>query len=289
MKSRAFNLRLCTYSVLMLLYCFRLPAQEHVFRLNIFNLAFNGINIGYEYPLRSEAISVGLNFNMITKLDLSKGIPGNIQENLDESWQAGYFLPGMDISGFDIGPEIRWYFGKNAPQGLFVNIMLKYSKYSWDIPYHWIDKNNITFIYDGQTFTLRDIEIDVQTEANTNSIGAGFGVGHQWLLGERFILGADLNLGVGLGWGKGSMLPIGNSILVNNQSVEAYLNDFTRELILVQTAQNIADDINDGLESDWPFVELFDIEATAQKTQVSTQGSLPWPNFRVGLVFGFRL
>ena len=274
-----------------------LVAQEDIIRLGILQLPYKAINIGYEHPFNRN-FSLNLTTNFQTPLSFDNGLQGNIIDRFNRNWEVGEFRPGVELSGFDITPEARFYPNSpqgrraQAPQGFYFSILARYSRYNWILPYHWVDNNSISFEYDGETFNLPSgsVEADIDTEAKTHAVSGGLGVGANWFVNrERTLaLGIDFALGFGGAWGDGTMTILTETIEIADQNVQERLGQDGIDLLIATYAEDIVEEIEQGLiEEDFPLDNLFRIDLESNGNVVQATGNLPWILIRLGFTVGY--
>ncbi|QCR24032.1 DUF3575 domain-containing protein [Pontibacter sp. SGAir0037] len=98
----------------------------------------------------------------------------------DKSVQLGFFYTGFSIEdvklrGYGITPEFRKYLSasKQAPEGFYVAPFLRYQSL------------NMTLDEDSEME-------DMNGKATLNAFGGGLLIGHQWIVGSRFVVDSFL-------------------------------------------------------------------------------------------------
>jgi len=272
-------------------------SQEDIIRLGVLQLPYKSINIGYEHPFNRN-FSMNLTTNVQLPLSFDEGLFGNIIDRFNREWEVGEFRPGVELSGFDITPEARWYpngtSGKRAksPEGFFFSVLLKYSRYNWNLPYHWVDDNPIELEYNGTVYNIPrgTVEADIDTEANTHAFAGGLGIGGQWLVNRArtIAIGVDASLGWGGAWREGTMTILTETVTLADQSLEEQLGEDGINALINRYAEDIELEVEKGLEEgDFPLSSLFRIDLEANDNVVTAEGSLPWILFRLGFTVGY--
>ena len=133
-------------------------AQDNAVKLSIGSLFFSNINLSYERVISSNQ-SVAMGFGVL----LEREFP----EDFISNSVATTILKENQISGLSSTLEYRFYTGrKDAPNGFYVGLYIKCSKYDykfWDV--------------------FADKETSISGDLST--IGAGFQLGVHWLIKDR--------------------------------------------------------------------------------------------------------
>jgi hypothetical protein len=126
--------------------------RKNVVKMNLFSLAAATFNFAYERAL-NEKTSV--------QLDVA---------------YTGVSSGGVKYSGYQIQPEVRFYFSqKGAPSGFYLAPFARYRSLGVSAQAADVDAyGNVTTVTDKMTW---------------NSVGGGLVLGGQWLLGGRVALG----------------------------------------------------------------------------------------------------
>ncbi len=218
-----------------------LMAQQHVLKLTLTDLVIVKLSGSYEYAFNDQ-ISLNINGGWLPERDLF--VFDAIIDTDETDFSDDFFLGGISVA-----PELRFYFGGNAPNGFFLGPYLVYSSYGVSSEYNYFESNtNQTIVADATGFL--------------NSFGGGLLLGYQWILRSNVAL--DLFLGLG---GTSSRL----GISVND--------DRLSEVDLVE----IADEIEDEL--DFLFFD-FDVDIEDDGVRVKAPG-VPLPNARFGFAIGY--
>lgn len=88
-----------------------------------------------------------------------------------------------NTSGFSIDPFVRYYFGAEAPEGLYLQGKLLFSSYTREFDYYEEEGDWTT----GYLFTK---------EQSFFNFGLGFGLGYQWVTGKKDNVVADVAIGI---------------------------------------------------------------------------------------------
>ncbi len=274
---------------LIILWIQQSPAQVNLVKISLPHLAWNSVNLSYERVINPN-LSLNLTTNLQLPLSFDSGYRNDIIEEFNRNWELGYFREGVEWKGFDLTPEIRFYPGRNAeaPTGFFFSGMIKYSNYSWALPFHWRDDDVISFVYEGQNYVLQDVEIDIDADASTNALALGLGVGGQWILGDVIALGVDFALGWGFAWGEGTLTLLTETVEIPDQTVANELDQEALDILISEIAINAAEDVEEGLiEEDFPLSSQFNIDLSAEDNVVNADGTLPWAVLRFRITLGF--
>ena len=242
-------------------------AQVHVVKLDLPRLLFNSAHLNYEYVLNGHW-TIGGSLNAQLPLNVTKGIAGSITQSLNNRWEVGHFTGGR-VSGFDLTPEVRYYTAqkswnkKGAPQGLYGSAFLRFSNYSWDLPFEW---------YDDKIHHQVRVDSDIQM----NALGVGIGLGHQWIIRDKITL--DVNfMGIGLAkaWGQGTLNILDSPELDSERAA--------------QIARHMAEDIDVGINDKVPFASWYDLKLESEGKEVRGKGGFPLPILRMGIALGIPL
>ena len=242
-------------------------AQVRTVKLDLPRLVFSNLHLSLEQPLTGRW-TIGGSVNTQLPLQLDKGLAGNIVESLNKRWTVGNFTGGK-VSGFDVSPEVRYYLGRknvriiDIPRGFYVSGFLRYSRYSWDLPFEW---------YDDEINHIVNVNSDIQMSA----LGLGVGVGHQWLIKKKYPLDVYfMGIGLSRAWGDATL-----------DIVESPELDSERAH---QIAQHMAGDVDVGIDDKAPLASWYGLEVEATRDQVKAKGHFPLPIVRIGVALGIPL
>lgn len=220
---------------------------------NITQMAFLNLSFQGEYGFHKK-MSVGLGFSRLLKRDVSV-----LYGTKDNPYAEHFSSPLM--SGFALTPEFRFYFGGNdekpAPQGFYLGVYARYSKYKITQVVSYTDDDNGT----PQTYSA-------ESNQTYGGIQGGWLIGKQWIMGGGFTIDYWI---VGAGYGKGTysyewVVPGAN------------LTQAQQEDVKKQADENFDNFSAAGLDAS--------VTTTNNSAKMTVKG-LPLASFRMGLCLGW--
>lgn len=229
------------------------PPKNNI-KLNLIALAATNISLQYERALTPKtSVALGIGLMPGHKLPYTSYVDDQINyQDADPQARAAIkdFLSDARINGFSITPEFRYYLGKRPQRGFYVAPYLRYSTYSLEWSYDFVDESK------GK---LRPTEL----KGTLSSIGGGVMIGAQYYIHnisiDWWILGGAYNK---------------NTLRLD---AKVDLSDITSddEADIHSQIQNVT-------------VKGQYLEATIRENGVKADGGIGLPAFRLGLCIGYR-
>lgn len=149
-------------------------AESNVIKINLPALVFKNFSFQYEKQLgKKQSFAVAIRFRPSGIIPFQS----TIEDIVDDT---SIRVDLMKISNFAITPEYRFYLGKKgAVTGFYIAPFVSYNHYTADIPvnYDYYDDVNHT-----------SYEKIALFRGSTNTFTAGFQIGAQWKLSDKFYL-----------------------------------------------------------------------------------------------------
>ena len=155
-------------------------AQKNIVKWRPAALGWNNIDLSYERIINDKS-SFAVKVGFMVPLDIVTPYSDYLKQQATQSGASttsGYTMTKGFINGFSILPEYRFYTAKEAPKGFYVAPYLKF----------WRGAMGATIL----DSVLHPTEI----VASLNIIGAGVGIGYQWVIAD--VVTIDWNF-LGLG------------------------------------------------------------------------------------------
>lgn len=216
------------------------------------------------YNFSAERMLVrGLSLQVGVSTRPDKALP--MSERIDEAIASSDFkLKDISIGSFALTPELRWYVGGGYGHGFYMMAYYRYQTYKVSGYQHKFD------IESTQYPQGRTVELALQGDMKTNSLGFGFGA--QWLIGKKKNIVLDWNI-VGAHYGEGKL----------NLSGDVIGTGLSQEEV-TEVRRELTDAINDV-----PVVKINqeDVEITTNHAALKNV-STPWAFLRGSISIGFR-
>lgn len=227
--------------------------KENIIKLNLPALIFSNFSLQYE-----RAVNKKQSFAVAIRYRPESGIPfrGTVEKWVDDN---SIRVDLGRIGNFGITPEYRFYVGKKGvQQGFYIGPFISYNRYTGDVPINYNDYDDINNV---------SIERTAVFKGNASSFTAGFQLGAQWKLSDKFSLDWWI-VGPNYGIGKGDFDFIGTLNDIEQVSMDYELNKIKETI---------------------PMIRLKDIMVRDNGTGASFKVDGPWGGIRAfGINLGYR-
>lgn len=245
MKNLVFRVCLACLGSLLLLVPRPVKAQSPQLMVKIapLKLFSRGVDVSAEYAL-SNLASVGVGFQYTIPWNAA-----NFVENLGITLASNNFgVARTTLTGWKVTPEMRYYFGESAPEGIYVAGFLRAMNYRLETE----GTVSTTVGPFNGTIALRML-----------GVGPGISLGNQWVFAN----------GVVVDW------HVGGGVTFNGLRVSGQFNGAGADEL-----QSVLDEVN-RIADQVPFVNPPDIEVIDNEFGLRVL-STPYPVFRTGLSIG---
>lgn len=116
---------------------------SNIIKLNLTGLIFKTVGIQYEYKLANNlSLGLGVTYRPKSNFLLYESY-GQNPTTYGMSLETGYMFSTANYGRFAFTPELRYYFKKKAPKGLYLAPFLKYQRESTAFDFKYTESNTI--------------------------------------------------------------------------------------------------------------------------------------------------
>jgi len=146
---------------------------QNIVKMNVSSLIVKNFSFQYERVLTPK-LSACLGIRLMPKggMPFSGTLASKIDDDDDDA--AKQFIKKMDMGGWAITPELRYYFGKGYGKGFYLSVFGRYERFDLNSVYAYKDDNNVT--------------TNIAFDGHYSSTGIGLMIGSQFMLGSRVTL-----------------------------------------------------------------------------------------------------
>ena len=168
------TLVLATYLLLISAASYAQKKGDNIIKLNVPALFFKNFSVQYERAVgKKQSFAVAVRYRPDGKIPFQK----TVEDFVDDK---SIRIDLAKIGNFGITPEYRFYFSKKgATNGFYIGPFISYNYYNGNVPINYNDYDDINHV---------SIEKTAIFKGSANSFTAGFQVGAQWKLSDKFSL-----------------------------------------------------------------------------------------------------
>ncbi|KAA5534673.1 DUF3575 domain-containing protein [Taibaiella lutea] len=149
--------------------------SQNIVKMNFSSLVVKNFSFQYERVLVPKlSACLGIRFMPKSGLPFSGTVASKIEEDDDNDDATTQFIKKMDMGGWAITPELRYYFGRGNGKGFYAGLFVRYERFDLNSVYVYKDDNNVT--------------TNIGFDGHYSSAGVGLMIGSQFMLSSRFTL-----------------------------------------------------------------------------------------------------